>query len=279
MNQVAQILGVTRHTNVCDVGALPIDGEPVYRGMENAGLCRVTAIEPQWERVGTAAGHCIDRVVYDGTPQTLNLCHAPGMTSLLTPNPHVLAAFGGFETFGRVLGTRRCETATLDQLGIVPDMIVADVQGSELTVLGAAPAALAAAVAVQVEVSFIPLYANQPSISDVDLFMRNSGFLPHSMVALKRWPMTPMVGLATDQANQLLEADIVYLRDHVRGLSNLSTDALRQMAIIVHCCYRSYDVVARIIVELQRRGVLSEHVDQAYVEIVRAEKRQALRSW
>ena len=41
------LLSPQRLTEVVDVGANPIDGEPPYAPMLAAGLCRVTGFEPQ----------------------------------------------------------------------------------------------------------------------------------------------------------------------------------------------------------------------------------------
>ena len=64
-------------------------------------------------------------------------------------------------------------------------------------------------MAVQLEVSFICLYENQPSFDEVDMWMRNIGFAPH------RFLDTPTTrGNDFRQPfNQLLESDIVYVKD------------------------------------------------------------------
>lgn len=41
------LLSPSRLTQVVDVGANPIDGDPPYKNMMGMGLCQVTGFEPQ----------------------------------------------------------------------------------------------------------------------------------------------------------------------------------------------------------------------------------------
>ena len=63
----------------------------------------------------------------------------------------------------------------------------------------------------------VPLYKNQPVFGDVDLELRSLGFIPHMFADLQKRMILPLhfsdnirVGL-----NQLLEADIVYVRERM----------------------------------------------------------------
>lgn len=47
MDTLSAILRPARLTQVVDVGANPIDGDPPYKAMLEAGLCAVTGFEPQ----------------------------------------------------------------------------------------------------------------------------------------------------------------------------------------------------------------------------------------
>ena len=47
MDTLSAILRPARLTRVVDVGANPIDGDPPYKAMLEAGLCMFTGFEPQ----------------------------------------------------------------------------------------------------------------------------------------------------------------------------------------------------------------------------------------
>ena len=85
-----------RLTTVVDVGASPIDGAPPYARMLAHGLCRVIGFEPQEDALAALVAARSERETYlpyvvgDGRPGTLSICYAPGMTSLLRPDPRML---------------------------------------------------------------------------------------------------------------------------------------------------------------------------------------------
>jgi hypothetical protein len=99
MVEFRNLLSPQRLTDVVDVGANPIEGEPRYSPMLAAGLCRVTGFEPQEEallELQTKKGpneRYLPYAVGDGDAHTLNICRASGMTSLLEPDPATLGLF------------------------------------------------------------------------------------------------------------------------------------------------------------------------------------------
>lgn len=48
-NALHELLKPQRLTEIADIGANPIDGDPPYKPLLEAGLCRVTGFEPQRE--------------------------------------------------------------------------------------------------------------------------------------------------------------------------------------------------------------------------------------
>src|SRR5262249_38856632 len=56
--------------------------------------------------------------------------------------------------------------------------------------------------------------------------------------------------------NQLLEADIVYVRDFTRP-DAMSNEQLGQLAMIAHHCYRSHDLVGNCIHHLEGRQAIA----------------------
>jgi FkbM family methyltransferase len=77
--------------------------------------------------------------------------------------------------------TANIELDTIDNVAArrrdTPTFVVADVQGAELLALeGASTVLREALLGLRLEVSFIPLYQNQPLFGDVDALMRSRGF-------------------------------------------------------------------------------------------------------
>jgi hypothetical protein len=78
-------------------------------------------------------------------PATLKLCHAPGMSSLLTPNPRILDCLALYSIFGMVTGEQSIETHRLDDISEIEaiDFLKIDAQGSELSIFRSGQSRLA----------------------------------------------------------------------------------------------------------------------------------------
>ena len=80
----------------------------------------------------------------------------------------------------------------------------------------------------------------------MDLLMRGMGFLPHCFAELKVWPLAPTLVSGKDNVGlrQLLEADLVYVRDFTHA-ANLTPEQWKHLALIAHHCYGSFDLAVR----------------------------------
>jgi hypothetical protein len=119
-------------------------------------------------------------------------------------------------------------------------------------------------------VSFITLYKNQPSLGDIDLEMRRQGFVPHCFAAVKKFPIAPLVvnGDPRQATHQLLEADMVYVRDftHPEGMSD---EQLKQLVMIAHHCYGSVDLAMRMILLLEQKNALPKGSSRDYLGLLK----------
>ena len=103
MNALLELLKPERLTAIVDIGANPIDGDPPYKKMLEAGLCHVTGFEPQRQALDEllrnkgSHEHYLPYAVGDGKPHTLNICKASGMTSLLEPDKNILELFHHYD--------------------------------------------------------------------------------------------------------------------------------------------------------------------------------------
>jgi len=281
MERLTEILQPTRLTAVVDIGANPVDGDPPYKAMLEAGLCEVTGFEPQ-----VAALQKLDRkkgprerylpyALADGTERILHVCELEGMSSLLVPDPAHLALFNLFPTWGTVKERIPVKTRKLDDIAEIAalDFLKMDVQGAECEVLAHGHAKLKDTVVIQTEVSFVPLYMNQPSFGDMDLALRGLGFLPHSVTGTKIWPISPMVvGDAPNRGiRQLLETDMVYVRDFTRA-DAMSAEQWKHLALVAHHCYGSYDLALKAILTLMQMGAVPEDANKRYLASLPARK-------
>lgn len=274
-----EILQPERKTRIVDIGANPIDGTPAYKPMLLAGLADLVGFEPQTEALAQleqARGpheRYLPYAVGDGEEHTLSVCATSGMTSLLEPDENALKHFQYLEPLAKVVERVPAATKRLDEITEIEsiDYLKMDIQGFELAVLRNGREKLREAVVVQTEVSFVALYKDQPTFAHVDLEMRSMGFIPHHFAELKRWIIAPTVmnGDPRVPLNQLLEADVVYVRDFFQP-EDMSDEQLKQMCLITHICYRSWDLTNRCIYLLEERGSLPVGSQQRYFEAIAA---------
>lgn len=254
---LTQLLNFSGTLEVADIGAAWLGEPPVYKRLLDRKLARLNAFDADVrQHAALREAHGADLrlfgdIVGDGARHTLHLA-APvsGMTSLLKPSARHLAFFNGFDRFGEIHETQEVQTTRLDDIADLPDLdfLKMDIQGGELMALQHGQARLAQCAAVQLEVSFVPLYEGQPSFGEIDVWMRAQGFLPHAFTEVKRWSISP-VRRNNDMRqpfNQLLEADVVYVRDPTTP-ERWSPDLLRRLILIAHYAYGSVDLAGRLV--------------------------------
>jgi len=275
-NLLAPVLGIGLDgpvIDVVDIGANPIDGDPPYRRLLDSGLCRVTGFEPQPQALADlrrqAGPHerYLPYAVGDGGRHTLHMCAASGFASLLAPDDDQLDLLIDFPALAEVTGRHPVDTRRLDdieEIGAI-DLLKIDIQGGELSVLRAGRGKLREALAVQTEVGFHRLYRDQPTFADVDLELREQGFIPHQFVSTRTWPMAPVVWADPLQqaARQLVEADLLYVRDPVR-FTELDPGQLGRLAMIADGVYGSFGLALRCVLELIAREVLDPAAEDRY---------------
>lgn len=278
MDLLTEILAPIRPTAIVDVGANPIDGDPPYKAMLAAGLCEITGFEPQGPalaRLDKSKGpreRYLPYALGDGSTRTLHVCELEGMTSLLVPDPAHLALFNLFPIWGTVKCQIPVTTRKLDDIAEIAhlDFLKMDAQGAEREVLAHGRAKLGDTVVIQTEVSFVPLYQGQPVFGEMDLALRELGFLPHCVTGTKIWPIAPMVvGDAPNRGiRQLLETDMVYVRDFSRS-ENMSVEQWKHLALVAHHCYGSYDLALKAIITLIEMGAVPEGANKRYLASLR----------
>ena len=267
---------LAENIQILDVGASAITEVPIYKILLDLNSAKLNAFEGderQIEGIRNAYGSKVDifkEFLFDGTEQTLYLCSGPsGMTSLFKPKQDALNFFNGFDNFGKVEQLLRVQTQRMDSIEKLPyiDFIKMDIQGAELTVLQNGIEKLSNCLATQLEVSWICLYENQPTFGDIDVWMRSQGFVPHKFTEVKRWSIAPTVfdNNFRIPGNQLLESDIIYIRDPLK-LDQLTDIQLKKFAVLAHFCFESIDLCVFILRELEKRNSMVENSHLLYLQ-------------
>lgn len=270
-----EVLTAEEKIQIMDVGASVINETPIYKTLLDQGLALLNAFEGddrQTEKIKAHYGEqctVYKEFLFDGGPHTLYMAAAAsGMTSLFKPRAAALKFFNGFEDFGRIEKTETVQTVTLDSISNLPeiDFLKMDIQGAELTTLQHGRQKLKNCLAIQLEVSYIPLYEQQPSFGEVDVWMRAQGYVPHCFIDVKRWSISPTIFNNNFRipGNQLLESDIVYIKDplNLRGLSDMS---LKKFISVSHFALKSLDLCVHLILELASRGSASPEAHLEYL--------------
>jgi hypothetical protein len=106
-------------------------------------------------------------------------------------------------------------------------------------------------------------------MGEIDGELRRQGFIPHCYAEIKKWPISPVVVNNNPRAalNQLLEADIVYVRD-VTKPDAISDEQLKHLALIAHYCYHSLDLAGHCLKHLIQRGALPVNALETYTHSV-----------
>lgn len=273
------IFELDQKIELMDVGAADINETPIYSKIIDIGIANLNAFEGDERQIKKLKLKYNERLkiykefVFDGTDQNLYLTSSEsGMTSLLEPDEKVLNFFNGFREFGKVQDTRHIKTIKLDDVKNLPliDFAKLDIQGSELTVLKNGVMKLKNCLAIQLEVPFVRLYKDQSSFGDIDLWMRKNGYIPHRFLEIKRWSITPTIFNSNFRypGNQLLETDIIYIKSPFK-LELLDTNQLKKLILISHYCFKSYDLSVFLILELEKRGILSKDTFKNYISNVK----------
>lgn len=270
---LSDLLGTGVSVKVVDVGANPIDGIPPYARMLDRGEACVVGFEPNPAALAKLAAMKGANDVYlpmalgDGAEHNLHICAAPGMTSLLEPDPAVLNLMHGFPMWGAVTSTERVKTVRLADVSTAhgADMLKIDIQGAELMVMENAGAVLDDLVAIHTEVEFLPIYKNQPLFCDVHAFLRHHGFVFHKFEPLVSRMITPLSigGNPYAAMSQTVWADAVFIRDY-KHLDTLPISKLLSLAAILHDCYQSLDVAMHVLCKIDERdatGLAQKYLD------------------
>ena len=271
---VFSMIDLSERIDIVDIGANPIDGEPPYKKLLDSNLVNVIGFEPNKDalmRLNKMKGPSetyIGKAVYDGTKQELKLCSAQGMTSLLEPNTNLLGYLHGFSEWGLVENRQQIQTVKLDDVKEIKniDYLKIDIQGAELEVFKNATNFLSNCCVIHTEVGFLEMYENQPLFSEVEMYLRELGFLFHRFSPLVSRVVKPMYinDSPYSELSQVSWADAIFVRDFTQ-FNRLSITQLKKIALVLHDIYGSFDIVLRALMEVDNKSC-KEHYSRMYLE-------------
>lgn len=265
---------------IMDIGASALTETPIYKALIEKKIAQLTAFdgdERQIKQIKETYGSDFVKVfnhfLFDGKKHKVYFCDpVSGMTSIFKPKTNALNFFNGFSEFGKVEHIEEIQTMRLDDVDNLeaPDFLKMDVQGAELGIIKNGAEVLKHCLAMQLEVSYFALYEDQPSFGEVDVYLRKIGFVPHRFLQVKRWSIAPTIFNNNFRVpgNQLLESDIIYVRDPLK-LNALTEIQLKKLVILSHFSFKSYDFCARLIIELERRGIFEPNSHQQYLKNIK----------
>ena len=257
-----ELIGRTARIKVIDIGANPIDTAPPYAALLRAGDADVVGFEPNPEalaKLNETKGPnetYLPHAIGDGRRQMLHICAAPGMTSLLRPDPEVLSRFHGFPAWGRVTDAMTVDTVRLDDVAETAgaQFLKIDIQGGELMAMRHAEARLHDILVIQTEVEFLPLYRGQPLFSDVEHYLRSQDFVFHRFYPTVSRVFSPLLIDNNIYAglSQLVWADAIFVKSSLRP-HLLDDTQILATATILHDCYFSIDLVLSLLTTFDGR--------------------------
>jgi len=259
---IASILPPLPRIRIVDVGAMWTGPDADrYARLEKALSCEIVGFEPvaaEYHRLvaqNRPRHRYFPYMIGDGSARIFFECRAPFTSSLFEPDLAMAENFDHLAECFQIVRTHEVRTMRLDDLPETADVdfLKVDVQGAEILVFQGALECLKAALIVDVEVDFIPLYKNQPLFGDVDAFLRARGFTLHH---LQHYGLTfKPAGGQRDAAPTLQQTswgDAVYVRDFP-AFDGLEPPALLKLAAILHENYRSCGLAARALGAYDRK--------------------------
>ena len=244
---------------ICDIGASPVDPTPFIDELIKNINCFLYGFEPNEEEfnklVQTDKKKYFNYAVGNGQIENLNICFAPGMTSILEPDFEYLKLFHGFSDWAKVIKKVKVQTKKLDDVNFDKniDFLKIDVQGYEYEVIKNGNNTIKDCLIIQLETSPIPLYKNEKSFAHICLQLENLGFQLHSFNKINTRCFKPVIlqNNIYSGLNHLFQLDCVFIKK-INLLDNLDLERLKKIALILFYSFGSYDLVDYIVSKISK---------------------------
>ena len=252
-----QFININKPIQICDIGANPIDETGFIDNLFKYTKCQLVGFEPDEEYFQKLKPDpnkkFYNYAIGDGNIKDLNICAAPGMSSILKPNIQYLKMFHEFEKWAKIIRIIPVKTKKLDDINFDEkmDLIKIDVQGYESEVIKYGNSTIKDALVVQIETSPIPLYHGEKTFSFVSNQLENLGFNLHMFNRINTRSFIPMTfkdlysGL-----NHLFQLDCVFIKNFDE-INKYNEEQLKKLILILFYSFQSYDLVLFLILKLE----------------------------
>lgn len=154
------------------------------------------------------------------------------------------------------------------------DFIKLDVEGAELEALKGAVGILKENVlGVALEISFQQTLIGQPVFSDIDEFLRSTGFKLFDLGQIRLARKTVSVKPGPSETGQIIAGHALYLRDGVEELikstNRWGLKKIMKLASIMEI-YGLVDCAIELIISAKKRSILEEIESKHFIELLKA---------
>ena len=244
---------------ICDIGASSVDPTAFIDELIKNVDCFLYGFEPNEEEFiklnSTDKKKYFNYAVGNGQIETLNICSAPGMTSILEPDFEYLKLFHGFSDWAKVTKKVKVQTKKLDDVNFDKkiDFLKIDVQGYEHEVIKNGNKIIKDCLVVQIETSPIPLYKNEKSFAHVCLQLENLGFQLHSFNQINTRCFKPVIlqNNIYSGLNHLFQLDCVFVKK-LNLFDKFDLEQLKKIGLILFYSFGSYDLVDYVVSKISK---------------------------
>lgn len=277
LTALRSLLRPERQTVIVDIGASGIETPP-YAFLLSQGACQIWGFEPQPEEfrklVASAGEHekYLPHAVGDGTTKRFYITRNPGFSSTLVPNRKTAAALKRWKSDITLVSQINVETVRLDDIAALPqfDLLKIDIQGGEVAVFENGPKKLSQALAVIAEIAAIPIYENQPLLSDQMQSLGALGLQLHKFAPFRSVPFRGTLSAAIPKrllADQLTDGDAIFVRN-LLALETMPIESLKHLAILADFVFNSPSLALRAVEVLMGKGEVDEAGARHYAKLM-----------
>ena len=242
---------------ICDIGASPCDATEYLEVLLKNTKSFLYGFEPNEQEFNKLTKRdnkeFFKKAIGDGFEHNLNICAYPGWTSFLEPDTEYIKKFHNFEKASKIVNKTPVKTEKLDDINFAKkiDFFKIDVQGFESIIIENGSKTIADALVVQLELSPVPLYKNEKSLSYVSNLMEKLDFNLNMFNNINTRTFKPMI-IGNDTGiglHTIFQLDCVFVKNY-KEIEKLNVEELKKLILIMFYSYKSYDFVDYLICRL-----------------------------